>query len=70
MSPHNTRINTVKNNRVNYLPTHFRYIFRVRHSLSKKVIFICFNKSPLKMKKNVYYFISKASDIYIFLLTF
>ena len=28
--------------------------------LTKKFLFICFNKSPLKMMKNAFYFILKA----------
>ena len=35
-------------------------IIKVGFSPSKKVIFICFNESPLKMMKNTFYFILKA----------
>ena len=33
---------------------------KVRLPLSKKVVFICFNESTLKMMKNYFYFILKA----------
>ena len=35
-------------------------IIKFGFSPSKKVIFICFNESPLKMMKNTFYFILKA----------
>ena len=35
-------------------------LFKVGLSLSKKILFICFGESPLKMMKNVFYFILKA----------
>ena len=35
-------------------------ILKVGLSPSKKKCFICFNKSPLKMMKNAFYFILKA----------
>ena len=38
------------------------YIFELKVGLSssKKVVFICFNKSPLKVLKHAFYFMSKA----------
>ena len=35
-------------------------LFKAGLAPSKKILFICFNKSPLKMTKNVFYFILKA----------
>ena len=46
------------------------YWFKVGLSTSKKVVFICFNESPLKVMKNAYYFMLKAPfvlDIFTFL---
>ena len=34
--------------------------FKSDSHLPKKILFICFNDSPLKMMKNVFYFILKA----------
>ena len=34
--------------------------FKVGLSLSKKIFFFCFNDSPSKMRKNVFYFILKV----------
>ena len=34
--------------------------FKVGLSPSKKIVFIYFNESPLKMMKNVFYFVLKA----------
>ena len=34
--------------------------FKVRFLPSKKIVFIFFNKSPLKMMNNTFYFILKA----------
>ena len=36
------------------------YMLKVGLSSSKKICFICFNDSPSKMTKNVFYFILKA----------
>ena len=33
---------------------------KVEFPRSKKIRFICFNKDPLKMRKNAFYFILKA----------
>ena len=47
-------------------------IFKLRLSPSKKFVFVCFNKSPFKMMKNVFLFLVKSpflsGDIYIFSL--
>ena len=47
-------------------------IFKLRLSPSKKIVFVCFNKSPFKMMKNVFLFLVKSpflsGDIYIFYL--
>ena len=32
--------------------------------LPKKFLFICFNKTPLKIMKNAFYFISKALSVF------
>ena len=36
--------------------------------LPKKIVFICFNECPLKMKKNAYYFMLKAFFVKYFSL--
>ena len=35
-------------------------MFKVGFSLSKKVVFICFNERPFKVMKNAFYFMLKA----------
>ena len=35
-------------------------VFKIGLSPSKKIIFLCFNESPLKIMKNAFYFISKV----------
>ena len=45
-------------------------VLKLDSHLPKKIIFICFNESPLKMIKNAFYFIWKAlfvSKIFKFL---
>ena len=37
-----------------------RLQFKFRLSPSKKIVFICFNESPLKLMKNVFYLLLKA----------
>ena len=37
-----------------------QYLFKVGLSPSRKICFICFNESTLKMMKNAFYFILKA----------
>ena len=50
-------VNIEKYLRGNNLPD---LLIKVGLSPSKKVFFICFNDSPLKMMKNAFYFIFKA----------
>ena len=46
------------------MPSFFRYIKdSLRILLSKKVVFICFNESPLKMVINAFYFMLKAFSV-------
>ena len=43
-----------------YLKGSYNLIIKVKISRHKEVSFICFDKSPLKMMKNAFYFMLKA----------
>ena len=40
-------------------------LFKVGPSSFKKICFVCFNESPLKMVNNAFYFILKAQNLFL-----